>query len=225
MDYFEKLMLETQKHHARLIAVSKNQPVEKIMELYARGHRAFGENRAQELIEKAAKLPADIEWHMIGHLQRNKVKQVLPLVSMIHSVDSHRLLKAIHKMTSQNKLKTDVLLQFHIARESSKYGLTPDEAKAILEETPPVNWLQDGVRICGVMGMATLTDDRNVVSHEFKKLKAIFNRLKQQYFANVPYFSEISMGMSGDYELALQNGSTMVRIGSLLFPPDDQPSV
>ena len=179
----------------KLVAVSKTKPVEAIEEAYNAGQRVFGENRAQELAEKYEVLPKDIEWHLIGHLQTNKVKYVAGFVAMIHGVES--------------------LLQFHVAKEETKFGLNMEEARELLESESYAN--MKNVRIEGVMGMATFTDDLVQVQEEFRHLKRIFNELKQQYFADKSEFKELSMGMSGDYKIAVEEGSTMVRVGSSIF--------
>ncbi len=204
----------------KLIAVSKTQPPERILELYEKGHRLFGENRVQELVPKYEALPRDIEWHLIGHLQTNKVKYVAPFVAMIQSVDRFKLLREIEKQAAKAGRVIDCLLQFHIAQEETKFGFHEDEAMAMLE-SEEFRALQH-VRICGVMGMATFTDDREQVRREFRSLRQIFERLKAHYFADQPHFREISMGMSGDWDIAVEEGSTMVRIGSLLFGPRNQ---
>lgn len=212
---YEKLNEEITKAGARLIAVSKTHPKERIMELYALGHRDFGENRVAELVEKHSALPKDIRWHFIGHLQRNKVKAIAPFVHLIHAVDSERLLREIEKQGKALDRNISVLLQFHIAREESKYGLDTQQAKeliAALEENPISN-----ARVIGVMGMATYTDDKERVTAEFKSLFTHFERIHNAYFGRYSSFCEISMGMSGDYPLALAQGSTLVRVGSLLF--------
>lgn len=198
-----------------LVAVSKTKPNEDIITAYDAGQRVFGENKVQELVGKAEVLPKDIQWHLIGHLQRNKVKYIAPFVSMIHSVDSFRLLKEINKQAMKNDRVIDCLLQFHIADEETKFGL--DMAEAIELVTSEEFKSMKNVRICGVMGMATFTDNENQVKSEFRKLKEIFAELKQTYFQSDDHFKEISMGMSGDWELAIQEGSTMVRIGSSIF--------
>ncbi len=211
----EELLKKLTLHGVRLIAVSKTHPPERILELYCMGQRDFGENRVQELMAKAPHLPADIRWHLIGHLQTNKVRYIAPFIHMIHSVDSLRLLEEIDKRAAQSNRVIDCLLQFHIAQETSKFGLTEAEACALLE-SPRYRTLQH-VRICGVMGMATFTDDAQQIRAEFRHLSSIFKRLKRAYFANAPHFRERSMGMSSDWEIAVEEGSTMVRIGSLLF--------
>ena len=199
----------------KIVAVSKTNPVSSIMLAYNEGQRIFGENRVQELLQKKDLLPADIEWHLIGHLQTNKVKLVVPLAAMIQSVDSFRLLRAINSEASKINRTINCLLQFFIAEEETKYGFTMDEAEALLasDEFRAMR----SVRICGVMGMATFSDDAKQVRREFRNLAGCFERLKSHYFAEEESFREISMGMSGDYEIAIGEGSTMVRIGSLIF--------
>jgi pyridoxal phosphate enzyme (YggS family) len=212
----QELLQAVATKNARLIAVSKTHPAERILELYEKnGLRDFGENRPQEMLDKYRALPADITWHMIGHLQTNKVKYIAPFVGMIHSVDSLRLLQEIDKQAQKCGRVIDCLLQFYIAEEESKFGL--DEAEAIgLLESPAYAALQN-VRLCGVMGMATFTEKHEQVRGEFRRLKQIFEQLKQRYFADQPHFREISMGMSGDWQIALEEGSTMIRVGSLIF--------
>jgi pyridoxal phosphate enzyme (YggS family) len=185
------------------------------MEAYNTGHRCFGENRVQEIITKKELLPDDIEWHLIGHLQTNKVKLVVPFVSMIQSVDSFRLLRVINSEASKINRIVDCLLQIHIAMEENKFGFSLDEIIEAIE-SPEYNEIKN-VRICGVMGMATYTSDTSIVTNEFRNLTSCFKSLKNKYFSDKPYFKEISMGMSGDFRLALSEGSTIVRIGSLIF--------
>ena len=199
----------------KLVAVSKTKPVETLMEAYNAGQRIFGENKAQELVEKQAKMPADVRWHFIGHLQTNKVKMLVPVVSMIEAVDSLKLLRNIDKEARKIKRRVPCLLQFHIAEEDTKFGLDVAEADAMLQK---VNLSEmTGVQIAGVMGMATYTDDVQQVNREFTHLHQIFDEIKTKYFPNEDSFCEISMGMSGDYKIAIAQGSTMVRIGSLIF--------
>ncbi|NJO86566.1 MAG: YggS family pyridoxal phosphate-dependent enzyme [Lewinella sp.] len=214
---FPYLLREVQAAGARLVAVSKTQPDDKIMALYALGQRDFGENRVSELSEKVRRLPADIRWHYLGNLQRNKVKALLPLAPhLIHSVDSERLLFEIAKVATQQSLTVALLLQFHIAEEETKSGFQLSEAQAALNQ-----WFaagpKPGLRICGVMGMATNTENDETIATEFKALTKIFKQLKNDFFPTDPSFCEISMGMSGDYPIALEQGSTLVRVGSLLF--------
>jgi pyridoxal phosphate enzyme (YggS family) len=201
--------------NTRLVAVSKTKPDEDLMEAYNAGQRLFGENKVQELAGKYERLPKDIEWHFIGHLQTNKVKYIAPFVSLIHGVDSLKLLKTINKEAKKKDRVIDCLLQFHIATESTKFGLNREEAVAILDDEQYRSF--ENVRIAGVMGMATYTDDKGQVRNEFRSLKKIFDDLKAEYFADKQYFKEISMGMSGDYKIAIEEGSTLVRIGSSIF--------
>jgi len=212
---YHDLMQKVGAHNARLVAVSKTKPKEDIMALYELGHRDFGENRVAELVEKHAALPKDIRWHFIGHLQRNKVRDIAPFIHLIHAVDSLRLLREIDKRAAENNRTVSALLQFHIAEEESKYGLDPQKSTAFFDElaTTPVT----SVALAGVMGMATYTDDLRQVNSEFKVLSDTFSSLKSAHFPEEDGFAEISMGMSGDYPLALAQGSTLVRVGSLLF--------
>ena len=203
------------KKKVKLVAVSKTKPVSEIMKAYEAGHKIFGENKAQELISKHPELPRDIEWHFIGHMQTNKVKYIAPFVSLIHSVDSLKLLKEINKQALIADRTIDCLLQFHIASEATKFGLDYEEAEEILK-SKEFQELQS-IRVCGVMGMATFTDHTDIVRQEFKRLKAIFEQLKTNFFQNKTYFNEISMGMSDDYKIAIEEGSTIIRIGSAIF--------
>lgn len=212
---FQQLLNELNARKVALVAVSKTQPPERVLELYRQGQRIFGENRAQELVAKAAELPKDIVWHLIGHLQTNKVKLVAPVVGMIQSVDSLRLLEEIERQAAGVGRVLDCLLQFHIASEETKFGLDETEARALLESDAFRRMTH--VRICGVMGMATFTNDLEQVRGEFRHLRAIFERLRNQYFPDAPHFREISMGMSSDWPIAAAEGATMVRIGSLIF--------
>jgi hypothetical protein len=179
------------------------------------GQRDFGENRVQEMQEKHQMLPSDIRWHLIGHLQSNKVKFIAPFVHLIHSVDSFNLLLEIDRQAEKSKRIQDCLLQFHIAEEETKFGLDESEAIDLIRQSRSHPLTH--VRLCGVMGMATLTPDEAQVRAEFRCLKSIFDRLKTTYFSDADYFCEISMGMSGDYRIAVEEGSTIVRIGSLIF--------
>ena len=211
-----ELLSEIASQNARLVVVSKTQPVARILEIYQKaGQRIFGENRPQEMLEKQAALPADIEWHLIGHLQTNKVKSIAPFVALIHSVDSLRLLQEIDKQALKNNRVINCLLQFHIAQEETKFGLSEQEAIEILQ-SPEFARFQN-VRICGVMGMASFTEDTEQVRKEFRALKTVFDHLKAKFFPKSTHFHEISMGMSGDWRIALEEGSTMLRIGSLIF--------
>ncbi|MFK7949266.1 MAG: YggS family pyridoxal phosphate-dependent enzyme [Saprospiraceae bacterium] len=214
-DILNKVIKQLKPKNVTLVAVSKTKPNEAILEMYHEGQRIFGENKVQELTAKHEALPKDIQWHAIGHLQTNKVKYIAPFVTMIHSIDSLKLLKEVNKRAKQNDRTIDCLLQMHIAEEDSKFGLDKHEVKALLESDVYQNF--ENIRIVGVMGMATFTNDIQQVRQEFQNLKSIFDDLKLSFFNNNPSFKEISMGMSGDYELAIEEGSTMVRIGSLLF--------
>jgi len=210
---------ELQTSNATLVAVSKTKPVAQIMELYNTGHRDFGENRVPELTEKYGQLPQDIRWHFIGHLQRNKAKYIAPFVHLIHSVDSPRLLREINKPAARSERSIPCLLQFKIAREETKYGFDLPTARELLGSEDFKS--MQNVEIRGVMGMATFTEDQDQVRSEFQHLKAIYDQLQKEFFADQPAFREISMGMSNDYKIALEEGSTMLRIGTLLFGPRD----
>ena len=212
-------LLKTIPDHVKLVAVSKTQPVERILLAYHAGQRIFGENKVQELTEKQTQLLSDIKWHMLGHLQTNKVKYIAPFVSLIHSVDSLKLLKEIDKEAAKNKRMIDCLLEFYIAREESKFGLSMEEALDILNSEDYQN--MSNIRICGVMGIASFVDDPAIVRAEFKTLSGIFSELKSEFFPGKEYFSEISMGMSSDYRIAIEEGATMVRIGTAIFGERD----
>ena len=199
----------------KLVAVSKTKPNEDIMEAYHQGQRIFGENKVQDLAAKAEVLPKDIQWHFIGHLQTNKVKFIAPFVSLIHAVDSLKLLKEINKQAKKNERVISCLLQFHIATEESKFGLNIQEAKDILQN--PLFAELKNIEIAGVMGMASYTDNQDQVKKEFAQLKSFFLQLKKEFFSDEESFKEISMGMSGDYQLAIGQGSTMIRVGSSIF--------
>ena len=201
--------------HVTLIAVSKTKPLIDLQAAYAAGQRHFGENKVQEMVEKAAQLPTDIHWHLIGHLQTNKVKYMAGFVHLIHGVDSLKLLQEINKQAQKVGRIQDVLLQFYIAQEETKFGLDYTEAQEILESSAFKD-LQN-IRICGVMGMASFTTDQLQIAAEFQHLKSVFEKLKTNYFEQASSFKEISMGMSGDYLIAIGNGSTMVRVGSKIF--------
>ncbi len=207
--------LSTLDETVKLVAVSKTKPVELIQQAYDAGQRVFGENKAQDLARKQPLLPQDIEWHFIGHLQRNKVKYIAPFVSYIHAVDSLKLLGEINRQAEKHDRSINCLLQFHIAEEESKFGLNIEEAKAILEDQS-FKQLQN-IHIVGVMGMATYTYDQDQIKQEFQNLTAQFNFLKENYFNDQSSFKEISMGMSGDYQLAIDSGSTMIRVGTAIF--------
>jgi len=199
----------------KLVAVSKFHPPLMIREAYEAGQRLFGESRVQELVSKQELLPGDIEWHFIGSLQRNKVKQIAPFISMIHSLDSERLMLEIEKQGAACHRVIPCLLQIHVAEEDTKAGFTPDECLGFLSDG---RWRAcTHVQIAGLMGMATFTDDREQVRGEFRLLKSLYDECKAGWFAGEPSFRELSMGMSGDYPVAIEEGSTMVRIGSVIF--------
>ena len=203
----------------RLVAVSKFKPAEDIHALYQHGQRLFGENHAQEMRDKHAQLPQDIEWHFIGHLQTNKIKYIAPYVSLIHSIDSFPLLKEVNKAAVKNGRVIPCLLQFHIADEETKFGFSLEECEEMLQ-SPDFQELGN-VAVHGVMGMATFTDDHDQVRREFHHLHDIFDNLKTNYFAQNPDFKELSMGMTDDYPIAIEEGSTLIRIGSAIFGPRD----
>jgi len=214
---WKKLHTELQDKRVVLVAVSKTKPVADVLEVYSLGQRDFGENYVQELVEKQPQLPTDIRWHYIGHLQSNKVKYIASFVHLIHAVDSFKLLQEINKQAAKNDRVIDVLLQIHVAEEETKFGLDEKEIIELLEYYEAQKEQLANVRICGIMGMATNTDDVNKIQADFKRIFAVYKNIAQSYFIGKGYFSTCSMGMSGDYELAVEEGSTMVRIGSLIF--------
>jgi pyridoxal phosphate enzyme (YggS family) len=199
----------------RLIAVSKTQPVSAIEEAYAAGQRIFGENKAQEMVPKYEALPKDIEWHMIGHLQSNKVKYIAPFVHLIHSVDSLKLLEEINKQGDRCKRKISSLLQVHIATEETKFGFSADELMELIN-SGKIGALHS-IQIVGLMGMASFTDDKTLIRKEFKQLREIFESLKNAKLPANVEMTELSMGMSGDYAIAIEEGSTMIRVGTAIF--------
>ena len=199
----------------KLVAVSKFNPAEAIQEAYDAGQRIFGESRPQELFQKVSALPSDIKWHFIGHLQTNKLKMVLPYVDLVHSVDSERLLVEINKYAVKNNLKVKCLLEVFIAQEESKQGFSKEELFALLDKIQQEP--MPGVEICGLMGMASFVDDRNQIAAEFDQLKGIFDQAREKYISTLTNFNELSMGMSGDYDIAVEKGSTLVRIGTSIF--------
>jgi hypothetical protein len=199
----------------RLIAVSKTYPPESVMEAYLAGQRAFGENKVQELLPKYEQLPKDIQWHLIGHLQSNKVKYIASFIHLIHSVDSYKLLAEINKEAAKHQRTISVLLQLYIADEDTKFGLSFEEAESILSSEELTNLKY--IKIIGFMGMATNTEDQQKIKDEFKSLKKFFDRCKAGFSSHNIQLSEISMGMSSDYKIAQEEGSTMVRIGSSIF--------
>jgi pyridoxal phosphate enzyme (YggS family) len=199
----------------RLVAVSKYHPASLIQEAYDAGQRIFGESHVQELVAKHDALPKDIEWHFIGHLQTNKVKYIAPFVSLIHAVDSERLLIEIDKQAKRSGRTIPVLLQVHVAKETTKFGFTPDELLNFMENG---DWRQyTNIRFSGIMCMATNTDDEALIASEFEQAKTLFHRIKEKYFSDSDTFNECSWGMSGDYPIAIEHGSTLIRIGSMIF--------
>lgn len=215
VDPYDNLVSICYQYGATLVAVSKTRPEKEIKALYNKGQRIFGENRAHELIIKATLLPADIEWHLIGHLQSNKVKSVIPYASCIQSLDSFKLWQKIHEEAKSAETIVKCLLQIKIANEETKYGWNIQELETVLRSGRHLQY--PNVQIAGVMGMASLTSDTDQIRKEFRQLKNYFSSLKEKYFTNNPAFSILSMGMSGDYQIALEEGSNMIRIGSLLF--------
>jgi pyridoxal phosphate enzyme (YggS family) len=201
--------------HCKLIAVTKTHPVSVIEEAYRSGHKIFGENKVQELVPKYEELPKDIEWHLIGHLQSNKVKYIAPFVSLIHSVDSLKLLVEINKQAQKTNRILACLLQVHIAEEETKFGFSEEEIMNVMA-SPEFTQLQN-VNITGLMGMATLSSDETQVRKEFRTLKSLFDKLKQTALPAQVKMQELSMGMSGDYAIAIEEGSTMIRVGSAIF--------
>ncbi len=201
--------------HVKLIVVTKTRTEQELMEVYHTGHRLMGESRVQELLPKHEALPKDIEWHLVGHLQTNKVKYIAPFIGMIHSIDSLKLLRQLDKEGRKNKRIINCLLQIHIADEQSKFGLSFQEACSLLESTEYKEW--QNIRICGLMGMGTLTDDISQTHREFRQLHLWYNDIKTRYFPADDAFCELSMGMSDDFGIALKEGSTMIRVGSAIF--------
>lgn len=209
------LQSELRGFQTKLIAVSKTQPLEKLKEVYDAGQRLFGENKAQEMMAKYEALPHDIEWHMIGHLQTNKVKYIAPFVSLIHSVDSEKLLQEIDKQGKKNNRVIPCLLQVHIAKEETKFGFDQKELTDFL--SGPVCSALTNIEIVGLMGMATFTENEKTIRKEFQSLKKLFDELKEQALPPNVSMKELSMGMSSDYKIAMQEGSTLVRIGTAIF--------
>jgi pyridoxal phosphate enzyme (YggS family) len=208
-----KHLLKEIPSHVKLVVVTKTHPVEILQEAYQSGHRLFGENRVQEMVQKHTLLPNDIEWHLIGHLQTNKVKDIAPFVSLIQSVDSYKLLKEINKQAQKNNRVIDCLLQVYIASEETKFGLDFKEVETILAD-PDFKTLQN-IRIRGLMGMASNTSDTTQIRSEFHALKSFFDKIKSAF--QLPEFTCLSMGMSSDYPIAIDEGSTLIRVGSLIF--------
>lgn len=215
------LWQELSPFKTKLVAVSKTKPNEDLLEAYSANNRVFGENKVQELVAKAEALPKDIEWHFIGHLQRNKVKYIAPFVSLIHAVDSIKLLKEINKQAVKNNRIIECLLQVHIAQEEAKFGFDAPEIELALKDSSLTDL--SSIKIIGLMGMATNTTDKEQIKTEFKGLQSLFNTLKQIDLPTNIDMKELSMGMSGDYKLALEAGSTIVRVGSSIFGPRNNP--
>ena len=213
---YERISARLGSQHVTLVAVSKTKPVSDIEALYAMGQRDFGENYVQELAGKHPQLPADIRWHFIGHLQRNKVRFIAPFVHLIHGIDSLRLLEAVDKEAARAGRRIDCLLQVHIASEETKFGMDAGEIRELLMATDTGRKLPN-VRICGLMGMASFSHDHLLVRREFQGLKSLFDDLRSGLMSSCDHFSILSMGMSADHETAIEEGSNMVRIGSLLF--------
>jgi pyridoxal phosphate enzyme (YggS family) len=214
IENYNEILHHCNTHNAQLVAVSKTKPVIDLLEMYALGQRDFGENYVQELVDKHAQLPADIRWHFIGHLQSNKVKYIAPFVHLIHGVDSLKLLKEINKQAAKCNRVIHVLLQLHIAQEETKFGLDANELNEILNSSELPSLLN--IRIFGLMGMASFSDNASIVKEEFRMLKSIFDKEQQHQTSNIE-LQTLSMGMSGDYQMAIEEGSNMIRIGSLLF--------
>ena len=215
---YERIEKELQSKAVTLVAVSKTKPVEDILELYELGHRDFGENYVQELVDKEAQLPKNIRWHFIGHLQSNKVKYIAPFVHLIHGVDSLKLLQEIDKQAKKQNRIIDCLLQVYIAKEETKFGLDENELSLLLNTLPKYSQLNvlNNVRVCGLMGMASFSDNMDLVRSEFRNLKTLFDKQ--------PKLQTLSMGVSSDYKIAIEEGSNMVRIGSLLFGERQKPA-
>jgi pyridoxal phosphate enzyme (YggS family) len=209
---FNQLLAPTS---CKLIAVTKTKPVEMLMQAYEAGCKRFGENKVQEMVSKQEVLPKDIEWHLIGHLQTNKVKYIAPFVSLIHSIDSFKLLQEVNKQAQKNNRIISCLLQIYIASEETKFGLSYEEAEALIQE-PQLAAMQH-IQIAGVMGMATFTDNKEQIREEFRGLKTFFDRIKAKNSPANVAFTELSMGMSGDYQIAIEEGSTLIRVGSSIF--------
>ena len=218
---YEQLITDLGSHHAALVAVSKTKSIEEIKQLYDLGHRDFGENYVQELTEKQTQLPKDIRWHFIGHLQSNKVKQIAPFIHLIQSVDSIRLLQEINKQAQKNNRNINCLLQVHIAQEETKFGLDENELESLINTNAIELHELQSIRIIGLMGMASFTDDMEKVRIEFKHLKAIFDKHAKSQTSNFK-LQTLSMGMSSDYFVAIEEGSNMVRVGSLIFGARNQ---
>lgn len=215
IEKYRQITQDLHKYGAKLVAVSKTHPATAVQTLYNEGQRIFGENKVQELTGKYKALPKDIQWHLIGHLQTNKVKYIAPFVSLIHSVDSLKILQEIDKQAEKSNRSIDCLLQIFIADEETKFGLSKEELHELLSSTAYQS--MHHIRICGLMGMATNTDDQAQIESEFEGLKQLHTDVKAKYFSTATHFTELSMGMSSDYHLALKHGATLVRVGSSIF--------
>jgi hypothetical protein len=222
LEAYKEVMQLSKERNLTVVAVSKNKPVSDIQDLYDIGHRDFGENYVQELIQKQLLLPQDIRWHFIGHLQRNKVKYILPFVYMIHGVESYQLLEEIDRQAVKNERTVKCLLQLHIAQETSKFGLSMDELWSIVDDLPKLELINQvkNTTISGLMGMASFTDDPDQVRREFRYLKIAFDECRNRV-VHASDFDTLSMGMSSDYKIAVGEGSTMIRVGSMLFGERD----
>ena len=218
IEKYQEILREIPEN-VQLIAVSKLHPASEVEAAYALGQRDFGENWAQEMREKHEILPQDIRWHFIGHLQSNKIKYIIPYVHLIHSIDSYKLLQEVNRQAEKHRRTVGCLLQFHVATEVTKFGFSMDECEEMLQ-APDFSCLKN-IDIMGVMGMASLTDDMAQVRREFHTLRIFFDKLKAEYFANQPSFKELSMGMTSDYPIAIEEGSTMIRVGSAIFGARD----
>lgn len=208
--------MELSQTDATLLAVSKTRTVDEILSIYQQGQRKFAENRIEEINRKAPLLPKDIEWHLIGPLQSRKVKEFNPIVHLFHALDRQKIWNKLNEWAQTNKVKVRALLQIHIAEEETKHGFSIDEIISILEKKKHLEW--PNVEICGLMGMATNTDNLEDIRNEFASLKKLFDELQQRFF-DLSQFTELSMGMSGDYKIAIEEGATMIRVGSLIFGP------
>ncbi len=212
---YSEIINELNEQKVQLVAVSKTKPILAIQEIYSKGQRVFGENRAQEMAEKYKALPKDIQWHFIGHLQRNKIKYIAPFVELIHSIDEIKLLDEVQKQAAANDRIIQCLIQIKIGEESTKTGLNKDNYQDFFQHFENNNY--PNIQLIGIMGMASFTSDKKQIRTEFKSLKMLFDQIQSQFFPKDDQFKEISMGMSGDYTIAIEEGSTMVRIGSLIF--------
>ena len=214
-DNLSKYLIEIGERNCKLVAISKRKPVSDILKAYEAGHKIFGENKVQELVEKVDQLPEDIEWHMVGHLQTNKVKYIAHFVDLIHSVDSYKLLKEINKQGRKHNRVIQCLLQVHIAQEETKFGLLESEVTELLEVV--VNSDITNIKIVGLMGMATYTSDEEIIRGEFRQLRKIFDLVSKKFNHDLIDMTELSIGMSGDYKIAMEEGSTLIRIGTGVF--------